>query len=396
MRRQSSYALNTLLACLFVCLSVPAFAFSFGDLLGEVSGTLDRADAAIQQTFGGSSPDALAAAKSSVWDKVFGGLENSWENKAGAEGHEALKKDPGFVKDAAMLNRLGTVAKKLVPVCERKELTYHFAVLDSDELNAFALPGGYVYVTKGLMKAAATNDELAAVVAHELGHVNKKHSIRQAEKAGIMTAVVALMTVNDEAKKYQKAAAIAAYFANLKFSRVDEYEADRCAVDYSSKAGFDPNGLITFFNRINSDNALTKVTKYFSTHPPTTDRIKAAQEEIKKIGGKVTAQATTKTTSSGSGASSGTTSANVPGIGDLPSGNTTKTTTSSTKTTSNTTTTRSMTLQEAYERYLFAKQNYEFKVAQQASTDEIMKAFNEYQAAKVEYLKLRNGVATSR
>lgn len=389
MRRQVHSVLSVLLACLFACLSVPASAFSIGDLLGEVSGTLDRADAALQQTFSGSSPDALAASKSSIWDKLFGGLEDGWEKKAGAEGHEALKKDPGFVKDAAMLNRLGTVAKKLVPVCERKELTYHFAVLDSDELNAFALPGGYVYVTKGLMKAAATNDELAAVVAHELGHVNRKHSVRQAEKAGLMTLVVALMGVKNETEKYQKAAAIAAFFANQKFSRNDEYEADRCAVEYSSKAGFNPNGLVTFFNRINNDNALTKVTKYFSTHPPTTDRIKAAQEHIKKIGGKVTTQTATKATTASS-APSGTTSTNIPGIGDLPSGNSKKTTT-----TTQTTTTRAMTLQEAYERYLFAKQNYEYKVSQQASTDEIMKAFNEYQTAKVEYLKLRNGVAAN-
>lgn len=388
MRRQTVSVKYILMVYLFICFSIPSFAFNIGDLLGEVSGTLDRADAAIQQAFGGSSPDALAAAKSSVWDKLFGGLEDGWEKKAGAEGHEALKKNPGFVKDSAMLNRLGKIAKKLVPVCERKELTYHFAVLDSDELNAFALPGGYIYVTKGLMKAAGSDAEVAAVVAHELGHVNRKHSVRQAEKAGLMTLVVALMGVKDETEKYQKAAAIAAFFANQKFSRVDEYEADRCAVEYTSKAGFDPNGLVTFFNRINNDNALTKVTKYFSTHPPTTDRIKAAQEHIKKIGGKVSTQTTAQAPSSGSTTSSTSGSANIPGVGDLPTGNTTKPTT--------TTTTRTVTLQEAYERYLFAKQNYEYKVAQQAPTDEIMKAFNEYQTAKVEYLKLRNGVAAKR
>lgn len=390
MRRNARSVVFGLLVVLALFLPGHARAFDIGGLLGEVAGTLDRTDAALQQTFGGSSSDALAAAKSSTWDKLFGGLESKWETSAGASGHEALKKDPGFVRDAKMLNRLGNVARRLVPVCERKELNYHFAVLDSKELNAFALPGGYVYVTKGLLEAAKTDDELAAVVAHELGHVNKKHSVRQAEKAGIMTAVVALMTVTDETKKYQKAAAIASYFANLKFSRVDEFEADRCAVEYASKAGYNPNGLITFFNRINNDNALTKVTKYFSTHPPTTDRIKAAQEQIRKLGGKPAAQAattaqapaaTTTTTSSPSTTGSG----NVPGIGDLPSGNSTQTQTG-----------RTMTLQEAYERYLFAKQNYEFKVSQQAPTDEIMKAFEAYQTAKVEYLKLRNGVATKR
>lgn len=387
MRRHTWSTMFVLLACLLTFIPGSASAFDIGKLLGEVTGTLDRADAAIQQTFGGSAPDALVAAKSSTWDKLFGGLENGWENKAGAEGHESLKKDPGFVRDSAMLSRLGQVAKKLVPVCERKELNYHFAILDSDELNAFALPGGYVYVTKGLMKAAESNDELAGVVAHELGHVNRKHSIRQAEKAGLMTAVVALMTVKDETRKYQTAAAIAAYFANLKFSRVDEYEADRCAVEYTSKAGYDPNGIVKFFNRINKDNGLTKVTKYFSTHPPTTDRIKAVQAHIKKIGGNSAAKTATATSTGGSTSSSptgSTTSTNVPGISTIPSGTTT------------TGKSRAMTLQEAYERYLFAKQNYEFKVTQQASTDEIMKAFNEYQTAKVEYLKLRNGVATSR
>ncbi|HNW35484.1 MAG TPA: hypothetical protein PKM25_11165, partial [Candidatus Ozemobacteraceae bacterium] len=89
------------------------------------------------------------------------------------------------------------------------------------------------------------------------------------------------------------------------------------------------------------------------------------------------------------GASSNS-SANIPGIGDLPAGSTQKTTTTTTPT-QTTKPSRAMTLQEAYEKYLFAKQNYEYKVSQQASTDEIMKAFNEYQAAKIAYLKLRNG-----
>ncbi len=388
--------------CCMLLIAQTGQAFNLNDFLDQANDALDKFSGTVQKTFGGpvatppivapnqdpasaqapaqtSRTSAQAASGGSWWDRVFGGIENSTEKTMGAQGHEALKKNPGFYNSAADLNRVGAIARRLVPVVERKDLTYRFTILNSDEVNAFALPGGYVYVTKGLLKAVKNDDELAAVMAHELGHINKKHGIRQAEKAGLLTAVVLAMGLKDETQKYQKYAAVAAFFANMKFSRDDEYEADRCAVQYTSKAGYNPYGMSAFLQTINKDNGLTKVTKYFSTHPPTTDRIKRANEEAQKVSGRAppantsaqttqsTQSTTVSSTSTGSGSSGSTTRPTTPPA--VPQG---------------------ITLQEAYQDYLYTKSIYEQKVSQGAPYNEIMAAFNDYQRAKEIYFQLKN------
>jgi predicted Zn-dependent protease len=356
-----------------------AQALDIGKFLGEVSGALDRVSTTLDRTFGGATEDNYkvleqSREKAPQTSAFLGGLEDKWEISMGEKTHETLKKDPGFSKDKNYLNRVGTVARRLIKHVERKDLTWHFAVLNTDEVNAFAAPGGYIYVTKGLLKMIESDDELAGVIAHEMGHVDCKHSVKQAEKAGLLTVLVAGMGIYKKTQKYAPYAAIAAYFANLKFSRNDEYEADACAVKYSHAAGYDPNGLISFFDKINHDNKLSKVTKYFSTHPPTEDRIKAVKKQIAKLprqhdeAGDVPQQASspiqTTTTNSGSsnGSSTGYSSTAKPTKAEL---------------------------QRAYESYLYYKQLYQYKVQQQAPMNEVMDTFNKYQAAKENYLKLR-------
>ncbi len=356
----------------------PVSAKNFSDWLDEANAVLDRVNATLDTTFGtGVKQDYVptTTAQTPNVDSLFGGIETSMEKTMGKNVHDSFRSKPGFSNNKAELERVGRIARRLVPQCERKDINYTFAILKTDEVNAFAAPGGYIYVTQGLLNAVGSDDELACVIAHELGHVNKKHTIRQAEKAGLMTALIALMGLKDETKKYQTAAAIAAFFANQKFSRDDEFEADRMAVKYSYKAGYNPNAMVRFLERINRDNKLSKFTKYFSTHPPTNDRIKKVQEEIKKVSGHDYVPVST----SGSGGSSGSTKS---GSGSTYGTTTTTTTTPGTKPTS-------QELQAAYEVYLYKKQVYEYKVAQQAPYDEVMKAFNEYQAAKKHYIDLK-------
>ncbi|EKD81601.1 MAG: Peptidase M48 Ste24p [uncultured bacterium] len=313
----------------------------------------------------------------------LGGWEQSWEVSMGEKTHESLKKDPGFSSDKAMLNRLGTVARKLIKQVERKDLTWRFAVLNTDEVNAFAAPGGYIYVTKGLLKMCQTESELAGVVAHEMGHVDKKHSVRQAEKSGLMTALVIGMGLYKKTQKAAPIAAIAAYFANLKFSRDDEYQADACAVKYMHASGYNPQGLLTFFEKINKDSKASKVTKYFSTHPPTTDRINAVKKLIAKL--PATASSPTESAQATSGTQTTTTTTSNTGSSNTswhtaPSQTTTQT--SSAKPTN-------QQIQAAYEAYLYHQQNYQYKVQQQAPMNEIMDAFSKYQKAKEHYMSLR-------
>ncbi|OIP30719.1 hypothetical protein AUK22_01780 [bacterium CG2_30_54_10] len=366
--------LTIVLGCIFFQAG-PASAKGLGDWLDEANATLDRVNDVLGGTFAGPNPDykPTPTVQTPTADNFLGGLETSAEKSMGKSSHDAFRKKPGFVKDKAMLARVGRIARRLVPVVERKELTYTFAVLDTDEINAFGAPGGYIYVTKGLMKAIQTDDELAGVIGHELGHVNKKHSIRQAEKAGLMTAAVALLGLKDQTKKYAAAAAVAAFLANQKFSRDDEFEADKVSVSYTYKAGYNPNGLIRFFNRINKDNSLSKVTKYFSTHPPTNDRITRVKAEIIKVSGHSAEELGNGTLSGNSPTGSSPNNSNpVPPIVNRPSAD---------------------QLKAAYEVYLYKKQVYEYTVSQGAPYNDVMKAFNEYQAAKQRYAALQRAAS---
>ncbi len=389
--RNRQYVFVLVLMLLFqVSAYSSAQALDIGKFLGEVSGALDRVTTTLDRTFGGATEDNYkvleqSREKAPQTSAFLGGLEDKWETSMGEKTHETLKKDPGFSKDKKYLNRVGTVARRLIKHVERKDLTWHFAVLNTDEVNAFAAPGGYIYVTKGLMNMIESDDELAGVIAHEMGHVDCKHSVKQAEKAGLLTVLVAGMGIYKKTQKYAPYAAIAAYFANLKFSRNDEYEADSCAVKYTHAAGYNPNGLISFFNKINHDSKLSRVTKYFSTHPPTEDRIKAVKKQIEKLPrqydelGDVPQQASSPsqtTTSSNSGNSYGS-SANSNSSSSSSSSN------------SSTAKPTKAELQRAYESYLYYKQLYQYKVQQQAPMSEVMDTFNKYQAAKENYLKLR-------
>ena len=365
-----------------------AQAFDLGKVLGEVGGALNRVSATVNRTFGGVNEDNQAVleqsrAQAPATNAFLGKWEQSWEVSMGEKTHESLKKDPGFSSDKASLNRLGTVARKLIGQVERKDLTWRFAVLNTDEVNAFAAPGGYIYVTKGLMKMCQSDHELAGVVAHEMGHIDKKHSVKQAEKSGLMTALVIGMGLYKKTQKAAPFAAIAAYFANLKFSRDDEFEADACAVKYMHAAGYNPNGLLTFFDKINRDSKTSKVTKYFSTHPPTTDRINAVKKQIAKLPGAAAPSEQTQQTTTSSAATTSSSASNGSNH------TTTWHSSSSTSQPAATAKPSSQQIQAAYEAYLYHQQVYQYKVQQQAPMNEIMAAFNNYQKAKENYMALR-------
>lgn len=386
-RYLSVLALVFLLQFTFIS-SSSAFSFDkIGSFLDEVSGGLDRISATLDKAIGGPTEDNQRvidkAKKQSPETTAFlGKWEDKWEKSSGEKTHESLRRDPGFLTDKSYLSKVSTIARRLVKQVDRKELTFHFAVLDQKEVNAFAAPGGYIYVTKGLMDAVESDDELAGVIAHELGHIDKKHSVKAAEKKGIMMLLVAGLGLNKKSEKYAKYAAIASYFADLKFSRKDEYEADSCAVKYTAAAGYNPAGIVDFFHRIDTGSKSAKFTKYFSTHPPTPDRIKAVEKLISKLPTNSSAsQAAVQNTSvtSNTNATSNTSSSNAT----VPTSNTSY----GNSNTSQKPTSRQ--LKVSYESYLYYKQLYQFKVQEQAPTSEILEVFGQYQDAKKRYMELR-------
>jgi predicted Zn-dependent protease len=169
------------------------------------------------------------------------------------------------------------------------QVPFTIKVIDSDEVNAFALPGGFFYVNSGLILRAQEESELAGVMAHEISHVTARHGTKQATKGELIqiAAMAAMIVVPYGWAGYgiYEGMNLAIPLTFLKFSRDAEREADFLGIQYMYKAGYDPNSYVTFFERIQADEKRRPGTipKIFSTHPPTPERISDAQKEIARI-----------------------------------------------------------------------------------------------------------------
>lgn len=167
------------------------------------------------------------------------------------------------------------------------QVPFTIKVIDSDDINAFALPGGFFYVNSGLILAADEEAELAGVMAHEIGHVAACHAARENTRGNLMQMMTIPLIFIGGPIGYAayEGAGLAVPLTFLKFSRGFEAQADYLGVQYMYKAGYDPQAFISFFEKV---QALEKkkpgtISKAFETHPQTPERIQASQEEIAKI-----------------------------------------------------------------------------------------------------------------
>jgi predicted Zn-dependent protease len=192
--------------------------------------------------------------------------------------HSKLK----IINSPRMNNRLSSIGSKIAKFSDRQDLIYYFRVVEDKELNAFAIPGGFVYVNSGLMETA-NDDELAGVVAHEIGHVAARHSAKQMQSSlgyqfilGIISGVTGQPAMSD-------AMNIVFNLVNLGYSRKDELLADKLAVRYVRRAGYSPLGLITFFDKLKKEGEKKGTNgklAFLSSHPPIEERIAKIQEEM--------------------------------------------------------------------------------------------------------------------
>jgi beta-barrel assembly-enhancing protease len=180
------------------------------------------------------------------------------------------------------INQLGDSIAKLTG---RADLDWHFFVVNTDVVNAFALPGGFIYVNRGVIERADKMDELAGVMGHEIGHVVKRHSVKQMQQqqgANIGVALTCVLTHVCDSQASQAAIQVggAAVFAS--FSRQDEKEADEEGFKNVVRAGISPKGLVTFFQKLMSEEkgGGSPVDAWFSDHPLTQDRIADVQQLI--------------------------------------------------------------------------------------------------------------------
>ncbi|MEW6008997.1 MAG: Maf family nucleotide pyrophosphatase [Candidatus Omnitrophota bacterium] len=186
-----------------------------------------------------------------------------------------------LVEDPILLSRINKIGESLVAVCDRKDLTYRFAVLNDDAINAVSLPGGFIYVNLGLIDFARDDDELASVLAHEIAHVVAKHSIKRLQAAMGFTflQILAVATGNTDAVRGSDIAAISMLSA---YSREDELLADKLGARYMREAGFDPTAFISFLDRLNEkkfSEPLRPAGFYARTHPYISERIGMVKEE---------------------------------------------------------------------------------------------------------------------
>ena len=193
----------------------------------------------------------------------------------------------GLVWDDELTRYIALVGKTVAEKSDRPGLSYHFAVLDTDIINAFSCPGGYVFVTRGTLGTIGSEAELAAVLAHEISHVANKDIIKEIEKQKFFQAgnkVAGTLLHADPAILN----AVTSFGTELLFkglSRSDEYTADRLSLVYTAKAGYEPAAFLTFLEKLKGGAGVpdAEVKLLSATHPKIDDRIKKVRDEINEM-----------------------------------------------------------------------------------------------------------------
>jgi predicted Zn-dependent protease len=195
----------------------------------------------------------------------------------GQETDRQIRQQFGIYGDKALNEYVNRVGQSMVPHSHRPNLEHHFSVLDTPVVNAFAAPGGYIYVTRGILALMNSEAELAVVLGHEMGHVAARHSVKQL--SGQMLAQIGLVVgsiVSKDIRKFAGLAGIGMQLLFLKFSRNDEYQADSLGVSYARQAHYSPGEMLRFFSALENmsgDSTSHKIPAFLSTHPMTKDRI---------------------------------------------------------------------------------------------------------------------------
>ncbi len=193
-----------------------------------------------------------------------------------------LAREIKFYRDPVVWAYVDSLGQMLARHSRRTHIPYHIYVVDTDDVNAFAIPGGHLYVNRGLITTAENESELAGVMGHEIGHVVGRHGAKALSKQVLFSGLAGLALGGDPGAVGKLAAGIVSTGALMHYGRAAENEADFFAIEELFGAGINPEGLTTFFEKL---LALHKkepsgLAKLFSTHPPTDERIKNVRAAI--------------------------------------------------------------------------------------------------------------------
>jgi beta-barrel assembly-enhancing protease len=200
-------------------------------------------------------------------------MSTSAEIAKGADLNKQVDRQSLIVDDPFLTNWVSTVGGNLAKYRARQDITYRFEVINSDEINAFALPGGFVHVDMGLLNTVSSDDELAGVMAHEMGHVERRHVVTLDQKNTLLSILIGVLSILSPI-----AYVLGGYGGDLamsKFSRQDELQADQYGLLLMSRAGYDPQSMVDFMDQLRkmSETPESKADKAFLDHPVPSDRI---------------------------------------------------------------------------------------------------------------------------
>jgi predicted Zn-dependent protease len=227
--------------------------------------------------------------------KIFTGLVSEQQEQGiGAQEHQKIVRRYGGVNDSQELNLyVAKIGARLAPHAERRGLRWTFTVLDDDLVNAFAVPGGYIYITRGLLALAQDESQVAGVLAHEMGHVNARHTAQQMSQGMLANIGLQALSIATGSSLAGQLGSTGADLYLKSYSRAHEFEADALSIKYLSAAGYDHFATKKFLQqlqrstefeaRMQDQAAGQELFGYFSTHPQTPDRIVRADTLAQEV-----------------------------------------------------------------------------------------------------------------
>jgi predicted Zn-dependent protease len=210
-------------------------------------------------------------------------LDQEWQ--LGQQIAAQVAQQTKFVNDPQALAYLRQIGERIHAQTPLRDRPFTFYIVDDNDVNAFSIPGGHVYVNRGLIAQADKEDMLAGVVAHEITHVVLRHALKQMEQANEINAIGSILLGN-AGQLAQIAGQVVAGGAMARFSRADEKQADDGGLQYMTAAGYDPHGMLDMFQKLLSleQSHPGAVARFFADHPGTQDRINDISGRISQMG----------------------------------------------------------------------------------------------------------------
>ena len=211
-------------------------------------------------------------------------MSEEQEIQLGAQQDLQVRREMGVYSDQALQEYVSSIGHRLAQVSERQNLPWRFTVVDVPAINAFALPGGYIYVTRGILPFLQDEAQLAGVMGHEIGHVTARHTVQQYSRSTASQLGLILGSVFvPEARPFTSLGETGLGLLSLKYGRDDEAQADALGVRYAARAGWDPDGvpqMLTTLGRVEETADNKGVPNWLATHPPAPDRVERVQAAV--------------------------------------------------------------------------------------------------------------------